>query len=462
MNMKPTCLETYEFDEPNCRCIKKPVSKISKATQKKQCPPEKILNPKTGRCIKKPVSKVSKATQKKENIVTIKSNTPILQQSVGNEIMKQYNLSPKDPKNTLNEKINTILTTFSPLINKQLVSKIKGKPKESIFGCPGVSKNVPYIFGTSIYDKPPQIMVNGKCYSYFSSKAQIALLNRLKYTNNNLKLNDVTAPKQIDSNCWFNSLFMGFFISNKGRKFFKFMRQLMIEGKKLNGTKIKPKLKNTLAWFNIAIELSLTPGTDLLNTFDTNEIIQGIYDSIPKSFKIKNGAIKQRGESGNPLEFYNSLISYFNYDTIPVNIKEINIFKIKDINGTIENTIYQHINKDELPDIIMVSLMDYISNNYYFDKTELIVPGNKNIKYKLDCAVVRDSQKKHFCALLEIDNDECGFDGVSFRKLSKFKWKKFLGKNTSWTFEGSNWTGTSDSILWNFRSGYYMLYYYRV
>ena len=73
--------------------------------------------------------------------------------------------------------------------------------------------------------------------------------------------------------------------------------------------------------------------------------------------------------------------------------------------------------------------MDSISTGYIFDKKELVLPKNKNIKYKLDSAVVRDTQTKHFCALIEIGDDECGFDGVSYRKLSKFNWKQKLGKN---------------------------------
>ena len=47
------------------------------------------------------------------------------------------------------------------------------------------------------------------------------------------------------------------------------------------------------------------------------------------------------------------------------------------------------------------------------------------------------------------------FDGVSHRRLQKYDWRENLGEDKEWTFEGS------ESMKWNFREGYYMLFYYR-
>ena len=475
--MKPSCLEPYIFDSELCKCVKK-------RTIKKKCPEGKILNVKTNRCIKEPKKESIKKTKKCPegkilnvktnrcinaqkskkklslvnkhiNLISIKSNTPIIQQTFGNEIAKELSLQVKSPIKK-GKRMETILTAFSPLINQQLVSKIKGKPKGNIIECIEDKKKFNI-------NKPPKIMIDGKCIDYFSPKSQKFLLDRLKYTNKNLKTNDVTAPKQIDSNCWFNCLFMIFFISNKGRKFFKYLRQLMIQGKDINGEEINPKLRNVLARFNLAIEHSMTHREDIIDTYDTNKLIQGIYDSIPISFKKKNKEIKKRGQSGNPLSFYFSLMSYLNY-SYSLNIKHIKFWYNYDINmnGNIEESVYEKINVDDPPEIIVVELIDHISIGYEFDKKELVLPSNKNIKYKLDSAVVRDTKQNHFCALLEIGDNECGFDGVSFRKLSNFKWKQNLGKNKNFTFEGSNWEGTNDKIIWNFRDGYYILFYYRI
>ena len=53
-------------------------------------------------------------------------------------------------------------------------------------------------------------------------------------------MNVVVAPKQLRSNCWFNVFFMVFFISDKGRSFFRHLRQTMITGvKSVNNEQIK-------------------------------------------------------------------------------------------------------------------------------------------------------------------------------------------------------------------------------
>ena len=75
---------------------------------------------------------------------------------------------------------------------------------------------------------------------------------------------------------------------------------------------------------------------------------------------------------------------------------------------------------------------------------------------------MRDTKKRHFCAVLEIGGKQCGFDGASFRKLSEFNWKSLLNSDKDWTFEGSTWSGTTNDILWNFKNGYQILFYYRV
>jgi hypothetical protein len=111
-----------------------------------------------------------------------------------------------------------------------------------------------------------------------------------------------------------------------------------------------------------------------------------------------------------------------------------------------------------MPEVIMVGVIDEVSSEYPNDNTTLEF---NNVKYVLDSAIVRDTTKRHFCALLNIGKDQCGFDGVSYRKLSKFKWTPFIGKDKSWTFDGSNWDNTQDPVLWNFRKGYSILIYYR-
>ena len=85
------------------------------------------------------------------------------------------------------------------------------------------------------------------------------LLNllKIKKINNPKKL---LVPKQILSNCWFNTMFINFFYSDKGRKFFKYFRYLMITGEKIDSNikiMIPNKLKNIIFALNLYIKKNI-------------------------------------------------------------------------------------------------------------------------------------------------------------------------------------------------------------
>ena len=501
--MKPVCPDdNYELTK-DCKCIKKQIKTLNKLPK---CKPGKVRNPKTKRCIKKVVSKQKTITKPKnmtkkaitkrcpngtkknkktglcessnpsitriEKSIKIPSATPRLQQTIGNKIMKEL-LTPmkKTPQN-----INKLVRSFSPLVNEQLITRQTGLPKTSNLFC-GRDYSYAALNGISLKNIDiPKIMVGGKCHSVFSEKAKKHLRGLLSYSRNNLKMEDVTAPKQVDSNCWFNTMFMAFFISNKGRKFFKFFRQLMIDGTTSQGKILKPGMKKTLAYLNLAIEASMTPNINILDSFDTNAIIHNIYKNIPAHFKknksLHGPHIKQVGDAGNPIAYYTGLTNFL--DTKGVNFLRLNYHwldkilgknvydpKTKSIEYTVKNSIdyYQHKNNIAMPEVIILEVSDQISEVYPNNNTTI---EHNNVKYVLDSAIVRDTKQAHFCALLKIGNDECGFDGASYRKLSKFEWSKNMGKDVKWTFEGSNWDGNGGSIEWNFRKCHSILIYYRV
>ena len=97
---------------------------------------------------------------------------------------------------------------------------------------------------------------------------------------------DIVAPKQAQSNCWFNSFFMVFFISDKGRKFTRYLRQIMIISTRLDASKLSSSLKWPFFLLNKCIEASLRSVNvgDINSKFaylmDTNEIIKGISPSL--------------------------------------------------------------------------------------------------------------------------------------------------------------------------------------
>jgi hypothetical protein len=78
-------------------------------------------------------------------------------------------------------------------------------------------------------------------------------------------MNKIVPPVQIQSNCWFNTMFVTLFVSDKGRKFFHFFRQLMIEGIQSNGKSIPSDIRNGFALLNYAIEACLRMNIWLYN-----------------------------------------------------------------------------------------------------------------------------------------------------------------------------------------------------
>ena len=126
------------------------------------------------------------------------------------------------------------------------------------------------------------------------------------------------------------------------------------------------------------------------------------------------------------------------------------------------------VDEDRLPDIIVVNKFEHDKNSKQppFDKgtpKQFTIKNNSDsFTYKLDSAIVRDTEKQHFCAVLTCNKKQYGFDGVSFSKISQFNWLDFLNKNKNWTFKGSTWQNTEGSVLWNFTKSYQILIYYRI
>jgi hypothetical protein len=115
--------------------------------------------------------------------------------------------------------------SYSPTINKLLVSLRRGD-YSSIFGC-GIEKQLQLVT-KNIKDLKVRTS-SGSCVSAKSEQGINAMINNLKLSNI-INCNTIITPMQLESNCWFNSFFIIFFISDKGRKFSRALRQLMIEG----------------------------------------------------------------------------------------------------------------------------------------------------------------------------------------------------------------------------------------
>ncbi len=384
----------------------------------------------------------------------------------GTHTKKRVNKNKKLSKQT--KKYNKS-KSFSPEINKLLVSNRKGN-YNNLFTC-GMEK---FLYDRNSFKEflssNANLLVNVgsnktkkiKCLSWKSKQAKKKALENLKQVKY-IDCDLVIAPKQMRSNCWFNVMFMTFFVSDKGRKFFKFFRQLMIEGKQIDGRIVKPEsLAKSFFLLNSAIDASLHPFNDYRQNrkkialyTKTNYLIDYIYDSLPSFAKKQHPSITHSEDANNPLYYYSGIINYLSNNSI-------NIYKIEGVNH-LQEIINSSVIIKNIPDIVALSLLTFPNkNNGNKPETFEIKTHEGKAIYSLDSLVIRDTLHEHFACVLTCNKKGYGFDGASYNKLELFHWRELLNKNADWTFEGSYWKGTKNSIFWNFQNGYQLLFYYRI
>ena len=316
--------------------------------------------------------------------------------------------------------------SYRPTINQQLIT-LQSLQQETIMTCS--FKNA------LLFKEPLQISIHNKCYLYFTSEAQKFLLKNLA-ANKHLKLNKLITPKQYSANCWFNVMFVTMFISDKGRQFFHFFRQLMILGKLSNGDTIPSTLRDGFALLNYNIESCLI-GNKYAYTMNTDKIIDYVYKHIPS--QNRNTNIYKKGNAGNPFYYYQALIQY-------LSIQSIHLKMVSSLD---------HFTLEQVPHVIV---LQYYGNNNNTNKRISFVLGN--YVYELDSSCIIDNDKNHFCSLLMCNGKEYGYDGMSYSRLVPMNWKSLLNKNENFSFTGSK-DINNKSIYWNFMKGYQMLVYYR-
>jgi hypothetical protein len=343
------------------------------------------------------------------------------------------------------------LSSYSPTINEELVS-LKSITRENIMGCNN----------DSAFEllEPLQIEIPGdnKCVPYYNETAKKLLLHNLS-ANKHIDVSKIITPKQNLSNCWFNTMFVTFFISDKGRKFFHYFRQLMIVGELSNGKKIPSNLADAFALLNFAIESCLT-GSEYAYDLDNNSIIEKIYKSIPiHGYNTKGfDNLYNVNDSGNPVHYYSSIIHYLQ-DT-SIDLLFINTYNNTDWKNTVNNRIKQ---MGYYPHIIVIEINDELkqrpgNSGIIMDKEkEFTIRDNK---YVLDSCAVRDKSQKHFCGLITCEGKQYSYDGLSYHRLVPLDWKQHINSSFTWTFEGSYGSYDEKLLEWSFLHGYQMLIYY--
>jgi len=439
----PKCPDKYELNKKNCRCKRvnktKSKTKIKKKSKKqrktkkttkkrKKCPKGTRKNKKTGEC------------ESKKNITVLKDTTP--------KAMKELRQSVKKQGKKKNSKQPY---SFSPNVN-QIILSLKSISPHKELGFDMCDEDQVYIKkGTG----------KGQCYELKSKIAQTYMIDNL-LSKKPVDCNAIIAPKQLQGNCWFNAFFMVYFISDKGRKFFRYLRLAMITGKLPNGTRISSKLRMPLLIMNKYIEASLLgappdadPRVSLATLMDTNQVIRKIARNLGKAKRIELSIVKTN-EASNPFEFYNGLITYLKSN--PLVFTKI-VVRGANSKQQLTSDIQNFLNNER--NALDFFILERYSEDFHIKSWS--IPKKFKINYKgeehtyiLDSAVLRDTQEEHFSAYITCNGKPFGFDGESFARMTPFDWKKKMNKDTKWRFANQHET------YFNFQRGYYMLFYYRV
>ena len=187
-------------------------------------------------------------------------------------------------------------------------------------------------------------------------------------------------------------------------------------------------------------------------------IIKTIYDFIPTNYKQNFKHIKDVGEAGNPLYYYDALIHYLEN-------KSIQLIFISNATSNWKKQIMNKIsNINYLPHIIILEIYD--GQNKTAGESGKVTNKQKQFKikdakYSLDSCLIRDTSQQHFSATLTCEKKELAYDGMSYHRLVPLNWKSKINTDFNWEFKGST-NIDNKPLQWNFKHGYQMLLYYRI
>ncbi len=392
--------------------------------------------------------KNKKTGREMKNITVLKDTTPKAMKELRHMVKKmgkkKYRKQPE---------------SFSPNVN-QIISSLKSISPHKELGFDMCEEEKLYI---------KKGIGKGQCYGLKSKIAQTYMIDNL-LSKKPIDCNAIIAPKQKLSNCWFNSFFMVYFISDKGRKFFRYLRLAMITGQLPNGKPVSPKLRMPLLILNKYIEASLlgtragdNSKSSLATLMDTNQVIRKVARNLGVALRHKLEIVKTQ-KASNPYTFYHGLITYLHSNPLTfIKIVVGDAGSSKTLNKDVKNLLNTYSGSNSMGS---QNALDFFILERWSEDSPIkswTIPQNIKLthrgethNYKLDSAVLRDTKKVHFSAYITCNGKPFGFDGESFARMTPFNWQKKMNKDTKWRFSKQYDT------YFNFQRGYYMLFYYRV
>jgi hypothetical protein len=352
--------------------------------------------------------------------------------------------------------------TYSPSVNEKLNLMSEGTV-HNMFGCQEMDE--------LMNDGMPTVKVNDICVHYIQKEAQELLLSNLE-ASRKVRCSKIITPRQAQTNCWFNTMFVMFFVSDKGRKFFKYFRAMMIMGVK--GELIKSRgtieeidslrekatskdvlsreLHKSLFLLNLAIEACLT-GNEYAYALNTNDLILEIHTAIansPGGAKYVGDVFKP-GQLGNPFTYYSAIMSFLSDGTIRI----LDLYLDRNDDNTyverVKDDIASSLNKP--PHIVMVTVIRGNNTGHLVHPKMYSVKG---LQYSLDAALVLSDDRMHWTCLLTCNEQGYAYDGGSFTRLIPFDWiKNALNTSNEYRFK------TYSDMTYTFDGPSQTLLYYR-
>jgi hypothetical protein len=387
---------------------------------------------------------------------------------------KNYSFNEKEAEKSTNPFSN--YAPKSSIRNKSYIPSINNKLQiRSLRTLPRLSINL----CDSLLELNVSTTNNDVCLPYTSNRVKEILLHNLK-ASKHLDVTKFIPPVQFLSNCWFNTMFVTFFFSDKGRVFFRFFRELMITGRKVDSTLIPEEFAKIFFILNLFIEASYNQSsksnilfnkinslTDKLNTnyfvYHIYKIINNPAKSISPTLLITNSNkiynIPDVEDPGNPLTYYETILKYLKYNTLK--LFKHSITRTININDVIQKK-YVTSSINVIPDIVIIE--DFQSGTLFDNTIKLTDAQNNTYNYVLDAIIITNKDhfdpkaNSHFVSVLTVNKEEYKFDGSSLSKLSRFEWKKMINQDKDWTFKEDP---EYEPERYNFTKGYKIMFYYR-
>ena len=379
--------------------------------------------------------------------------------------------------------IRTITGSYGPKAARQAIIKMLSRP---------IDTDKLYVVLPSKHSAKP---LKG-CINWKSKKLAIFMMGNLM-SKKGIDYSKITSPHQYLSNCWFNTAFMTFFISDRARILTMPLRKNMInqevrnpadlfnpakisldmrvEFRKMKGGKVDlEQLKKAFFVYNVMIDNSLRGVMTEQN--NTNYVISTLYQA---SSGLEHFYGTNKG--GNPVSFFNQMklllkdwnSSYYHLLTgLTHNHILENTFERLNGNwkkGPLNKPYFDGKKFIETPDCLIMEIYDkspsekskYIKPEFTLSRK---VPGKKQpetVTYFLDAAILRDNKKQHFTSYLTIGGKEYRFDGHTHSRLSPLKWKSLVTKDQEFDFTFDETPGKWKHLIYNFMKGYQLLFYYK-